>query len=290
MKDRCRAILGAAGFRQPAVRLCAGIDDAIAFLGSSKGPWVIKPRDQTASIGVSKIQDVSELAQAMAELTDKSSFLVEEFVEGREYSAEGVFIGGMPTVLAVTAKEKLPPPHFVEIGHVLPAELEDAAREEIELTTGAALIALGLGFGVFHAELWLTDDGVVMGEVHPRPGGDWLHVLLSHAIPGLELFGLVFDDALGLPPACDLTPTRGAAARFLAPQQPGRLVRVEGWEAVLAHPAVLHAELNVDIGAELGPVCQSGDRAGVVVVGAERADLARQLAEELAASVRFITR
>ncbi|MEU8348329.1 ATP-grasp domain-containing protein [Streptomyces sp. NPDC048845] len=286
-KDACREALTRAGFRQPAVRLCGTADEAAAFLAESAGPWVVKPRDGMGSVGVTKVNGPRELPAALGALPDRSPFLVEEFVTGAEFSAEGVFLGGRPRVLAVTAKELLPPPCFVEIGHVLPAELPEAARREIEDRVCAALTALELRFGVFHVELWLTGDGVVLGEVHVRPGGDWLHSLLTYAVPGLELFGLLYDDLLGRPVRQDLAPTRAAAVRFLAPA-PGRLVRVRGWEELLAHPAVLRAELTVTPGTVLPPVRHSGDRAGFVVVGADTPAGARRLAERLAASVDFV--
>ncbi|MEV4050692.1 ATP-grasp domain-containing protein [Amycolatopsis sp. NPDC049688] len=286
-KDECRAALAAAGFRQPAVRLCTSVAEAAAFTAGSAGPWVVKPRDAMASIGVRKVRSAAELPGAVRQLPDPGLFLVEEFVPGPEFSVEGVFLGGKPEVLAITAKETLPPPCFVEVGHVLPAELPAVTRREIERQVTAALTALGLRFGIFHVELWLTGDGVVLGEVHGRPGGDWLHLLLAHAIPGLELFGLVFDDVLGRGTGPVPAPSRAAAARFLAPP-PGRLIEVHGWDAVTAHPGVLYAELTVAPGAVTGPVRQSTDRAGVVVAGADTPARARALAAELASSVEFV--
>jgi glutathione synthase/RimK-type ligase-like ATP-grasp enzyme len=286
-KDQCRAALAAAGFAQPAFRLCADAAEAAAFLAETTGPWVVKPRDAMASIGVRKVDSVDDLAAAVAGLPGTGPFLVEQFVEGREFSVEGVFLGGAPKVLAVTAKETLRPPHFVEAGHVLPAELAENTRAEIEGQVQAALAALDLCFGVFHVELWHSAAGVVLGEVHPRPGGDWLHKLLGYAIEDLELFGLIIDDVLGRPVRGDLAPTRAAAAFFLAPP-PGRLLRIEGWEEVLAHPDVLHAELSVEPGAKLPPVRQSADRAGVVVVGADTPSTARELALKLTTSVEFV--
>ncbi|MBE1574394.1 ATP-grasp domain-containing protein [Amycolatopsis roodepoortensis] len=285
-KDTCREALAAAGFRQPSVRLCDGVGQAAEFLAASTGPWVVKPRDGMASIGVRKVSAPADLPAAIEALPDRELFLVEEFVSGPEFSVEGVFLGGRPRVLAVTEKEKLPPPHFVESGHLLPADLPEERAREIERQVTAALTALGLCFGVFHVELWLCAGEVVLGEVHVRPGGDWLHRLLAHAIPGLELFGLIFDDLLGRPSTGCPAPTRAGAARFLT-ARPGRLVRIEGWERVRDHPAVLHAELTVRPGDRIGPVHQSGDRAGVVVVGADTPEAARDLARRLAGAVRF---
>lgn len=286
-KDACRAALAAAGFPQPQVRLCAGLADAEEFLRASRGPWVVKPRDAMGSEGVRKVTGSVDLRAAVAELPDPAEFLVEQFVEGAEFSVEGVFLRGEPRILAVTAKEKAPPPYFVEIGHRLPADLAPTTRAEVEARVVAALRALELRFGLFHVELWLAPQGVVLGEVHVRIGGGWIHRMLPYVIPGLELYGLVYDDALGLAEPPPLTPVRAAASRYLTPP-PGRLTAVEGWPAVVAHPAVLYAELAVTPGDVIRPLRNAEDRVGVVVVGAETPAQAGRLAAELADSVRFV--
>jgi biotin carboxylase len=297
-KDLCRAALAAAGFAQPAVRLCADAAAAAEFLAESTGPWIVKPRDAMGSIGVSMVLGAADLAAAIGLLPDSAPFLVEEFVEGPEFSVEGVFLDGAPRVLAITAKEKAPPPFFVEVGHVLPAEIPEHERHEIVAHVCAALATLELRAGAFHVELWRTAAGIVLGEVHGRFGGDWIHTMLQHAIPGLEVFGLVFDDLLGRTaaggsPAAgptwngSLATTRGAAVRYLIPP-PGRLTAIEGWDEVLAYPAVLHARLFAQPGDVVKPLRQSADRVGFVVVGADDAALARKLAAELVASVRFV--
>lgn len=289
-KDLCRAALAEAGFVQPAVRLCADAGEAAEFLARSPkpGPWVVKPRDAMGSIGVSLVRQAADLPGAVAALPDDAPFLIEEFVEGPEFSVEGVFLAGEPRILAVTAKEKAPPPFFVEVGHVLPAEISEEDDARIRDRVRAALSTLGLRTGAFHVELWLTADGPVLGEVHGRFGGDWIHTMLQHAIPDLEVFGLVFEDMLGLPGThTSLTATRGAAVRYLTPP-PGRVTAIEGWQEVLAHPAVLHAQLLVAPGDVIKPLRQSSDRVGFVVVGADDPALARKLAADLADSVRFV--
>ncbi|MFE4536903.1 ATP-grasp domain-containing protein [Streptomyces scopuliridis] len=285
-KDACRAALAAAGFRQPAVRLCADEAEARAFLAGSAGPWVVKPRDGMDSAGVRKITDADELPAALAQLPERDvPFLIEEFVDGAEFSVEGVFLGGSPRVLAVTAKEKLAPPYFVEIGHVLPADIPEETRRRIENTVTTALTALELSFGLFHVELWLTADGIVLGEVHARIGGGWIHRMLPHALPGLELYGTVYDDVLGRPTRLPVA-SRAAATRYFAPPA-GRVVAVEGWDAVRSHPAVLHAELHASPGDVISGFRCGGDRVGAVVVGAPTPAEARELARRLVDSVRF---
>lgn len=287
-KDLCRTALRAAGFRQPTCLLCADLAEAELFVGRTPGPWVVKPRDAMGSEGVRRVNDPVELADAVAALPEPGHFLVEEFVSGREFSVEGVFLGGVPRVLAVTEKQLLDS-SFVEVGHVLPARVPDATGAEFAEEAVAALKALGLRYGVFHVELWQTAAGVVLGEVHVRNGGDWIHRLLQYAIPGLELFGVVYDDALGRPvDESRLADSRAAAVRFLTPP-PGRLLAVHGWEAVTHHPDVLHARLAAEPGTEFAPVRESNDRAGEIVVGAPTPEQAADTARRLADSVVFET-
>jgi ATP-grasp domain len=146
-KDACRAALAAAGFAQPAVRLCASAADAEAFLREAPGPCILKPRDAMGSTGVSRVSSAADLPVALALLPDADTFLIEEFVSGPEFSVEGIFQGGRPRVLAVTAKETVPPPFFVETAHTLPADLPECRRREIEETVSAALLTLGCASG-----------------------------------------------------------------------------------------------------------------------------------------------
>ncbi|MFJ6796898.1 ATP-grasp domain-containing protein [Streptomyces sp. NPDC091268] len=287
-KDACRTFLARAGFRQPAVRLCHDRQEAEQAMRETRGPWVVKPRVGGGSLGVSLVAQPAELPAALDLLPDEGAFLVEEFVQGEEYSVEGLFLGGSPHVLAVTAKRKLPPPYFVEVGHALPAPLPEQVTREVTETVVKALTALELRFGLFHVELWLTADGIVLGEVHARLAGGYIHRMLAHAVPGLEMFGAVFDDALGRPPAAaDLACTRAGASRFFTPP-PGRLVAVEGWEAASTHPAVVAAELRIAPGDVIPSYRHSEERVGALAVGADTVGEAEELVGRLVESVRFV--
>ena len=47
--------------------------------------------------------------------------LVEEYVEGPEFSVEVFLDDGIPRYASVTEKHKGPLPYFVELGHVVPS-------------------------------------------------------------------------------------------------------------------------------------------------------------------------
>lgn len=276
-KDLCREALRAQGFRQPECAVVASFEQARAFLARRRGPWVVKPRDGMGSVGVSLVDSVDALPAALDVLPSEVPFLVETFVTGREFSAEGLLVGGRPTVLALTAKTT--GAGFVETGHRMPAE-SALARAEVE----RAVTAVGLTHGVFHVEFWVDGTDVVLGEVHARPGGDFIHAMVEHVRPGLELYGALMDDLFG-EPAAELPAVAAAAGVEFLVLPPGEVLSVQGWDDVLADPAVIAADLSVRAGDVLGPVRGSADRHGVLVVGGPNAAAVDQTLRRLADTV-----
>ncbi|WKX74523.1 ATP-grasp domain-containing protein [Streptomyces sp. XD-27] len=295
-KDECRRRLREAGLPQPATALCRSAAEAEDFIRRTPpGPWVVKPRDGLASIGVSRIDEPGRLPDALArfgapppamgDLPLSPYFLVETYVSGDEYSAEGVVVGGVPQVLALTRKTVTD--DFVELGQRVPSGLDEKTSGEAADAVSRALTAVGLTHGIFHAEFWVTRDGIVLGELHDRGGGDFIHALVEHTRPGLELYGTLIDDLLGRPPAPVPAPAGSARAEFLlAP--PGTLRAVDGWDELAAHPAVQAAHLQVAPGDVIGQAKDSYTRSAVFVTRADDGpDRVDELTADLAARVTF---
>lgn len=301
-KDLCRQRLREAHFAQPHTAVCASRADAERFMHHTQGPWIVKPRDGLASTGVSLVNNVADLSKAMITLANLSAslgkfgnqsvspgkpkslarFLIETYVPGEEFSAEGVLLDGVPHVLALTRKATND--GFIETGHSVPAGLDDASTAAASETVTQAVSAVGITRGVFHVEFWLSERGIVLGEIHARPGGDYLHALVEYSRPGLELYGMLIDDLLGRDPAPVPAQTRAAGADFLL-LPPGRLRTVHGWREITRHPDVLAADLLVSPGDIIGPVTDSLDRHGVILVGADETKRVDDLLAELGAQL-----
>lgn len=285
-KDECRTHLRRHGLRQPELRLCGSEQEAAEFLRDHGPEVVVKPRRGSSSEGVRRVSDPAAMAAAFEAARDAEGLaLVEEFVSGPEFSVEGIFVGGDPHVLAVTRKQ-LAPGAFVEMGHTMPASISRAEEADVVFTVARALRVLGLERGHFHVECWITDSSVVLGEVHARQGGDWIHAMLEWCHPGLDIYGSWLDDLLGAPRAVSPRPIRGAAVRFLIPA-PGVVTAVEGWSELASHPAVLAAACTLGPGTRVEPVSSNLDRHGAFLVGAEGAAEADELAEQLLGRLRI---
>ena len=150
-------------------------------------PAVIKPLNASGSTMVRRVDDRASLNKAVARanrfeglgLVVGERLLAEAYISGPEFSVEGYVQNGEVHVVSVTAKRLGPEPNFVEIGHVVEADLPAHDRSALADTAAQAVRALRITVGVFHAELRLSPDGPVVIEVGARLAGDRIPVLIS---------------------------------------------------------------------------------------------------------------
>ncbi|GGP35702.1 ATP-grasp domain-containing protein [Streptomyces sindenensis] len=272
-KDLSRDRLREAGLPQPAAALVRDVAEAREFLDATPpGPWILKPRDGMGSAQVDLVRSAADLEQAFDGRPQGSPALIEEFVPGPEFSADGVVVGGVPVITALAQKSM--GPSFVETGHRIPADLSDAQTALVDAQMKVALPAVGLTRGPFHVEFWTNGTGVVLGEIHARPGGAFIPTMAEYARPGLEMYGLYLDDVLGRPAQALPPTTRSAGMRHLIVRPPGRLASVSGWDEAVSVDQCVASGLLVGPGDRIGPVTWSADRHGFVVVeGASGAEV-----------------
>jgi biotin carboxylase len=228
----------------------------------------------------------SALAHALAFSRGKKAVL-EEFVEGREFSVETLSVHGHLHVLQITEKETTGPPHFVESGHSQPAELAPDDRRAVEEATRKAASALGIETGPTHTELKLCPQGPMLIEVGARLGGDYITSDLVPLSTGIDMLALSLDLALGADVVIPEGLERGAAIRYFYPKA-GKVIAVEGVEKCSRMEGVVRVEVFKGPGEEIVPVTGSHERAGYAIARATSASKAIRIAETCRNRVRFV--
>ncbi|MEU2900456.1 ATP-grasp domain-containing protein [Streptomyces sp. NPDC001273] len=237
--------------------------DVDAFIALVGLPVVVKPRDGSGSEGVLVVRDPADVAAARDRaLRNPGRLLVEEFLDGPEFSVESFTSEGRHHILAVT--EKFTGANAVEVGHVVPARIEAARLQALEAAARRFLDAVDLTEGPAHTEIILTAEGPRIVESHNRPGGDGIVDLVRH-VRGIDardlLAAQVSGAPLGLPPA---TGPHGAAATWFLTPDPGVVTGLSGWEQAGACPGVVELTQDIRIGDTVTPLRGSGDRCGAV--------------------------
>ncbi|MGW1619080.1 ATP-grasp domain-containing protein [Streptomyces sp. NPDC002172] len=276
-----RTALAECGVSPVAAALGRTVDDLRAFGAEHGFPFIAKPVSATGSFGVVLVQPdrVDEIAERFAD-SGAGAFLLEEYLEGPEISAESFTFAGRHVVLALT--DKSTGDGFVEAGHTVPAELDEAVVTDVVELVGTFLDVIGLTDGPSHVEVKLTAAGPRIVEGHCRRGGDRINELVRLA-HGVDMEALSVSWALGLaePLAGPPPLLRGSAIRF-AEAPCGELEAVTGQEKVVADPAVTELRVLHEVGQRIGPVRWSGDRAAYVIA---TGDTSAEAADNAAAGV-----
>lgn len=162
-------------------------------------PLIVKPTDRSGSRGITKIEYPYQIMQAVNDAV-KDSFedyaIVEEYIEGEEYSCETISYHGVHKILAITKKFTTGVPHFIESGHLEPADIGSEMRAKIERTIFKALDALEITDSAGHSEFKICPDGKIrIIEVGGRMGGDCIGSDLVQISTGMDFMKMVIDVA-----------------------------------------------------------------------------------------------
>lgn len=165
-------------------------------------PLICKPRDNSGSRGVKLCRDLIELDSCIKEALEVSKFdtvLVEEFIEGREFSIESLHYDGKSEVIQFTEKKTTEFPYNVELGHQQPANLTDDQRNQISDIISKIASCMHFENCPSHTELKINERGIFVIETSPRLGGDYITSTLTPLSTGINLEDQLLHIALGEP-------------------------------------------------------------------------------------------
>ena len=172
MKERVEA----AGLRTPRSARAATANEAREVAAAFGFPIVIKPIAGAGSADTFRVDSAQDLEQTLAKLSKVPEAIVEEWVEGEEFTYDTLCIDGEPVYENVV--HYLPKPiSSRNIEHLSPAQVSlvdlerDGVRQGVELGR-QVLKALNMGDGFTHMEWYFTPQGeAVFGEIACRAGG-----------------------------------------------------------------------------------------------------------------------
>jgi biotin carboxylase len=291
MKERLRQrdIPVAAG------RLVTGLQDAEAACAELGFPVVVKPRNYGGSDGVSRVEDVAALREKVGRLLalfaeprplftaamfERSSFVIERYIPGREFSVETLSTERDHHVVQITEKLLGPEPDFFELGHIAPAAL--TAQEQLQITDYcvSVLRALEVTSTISHIELRLAPEPSFI-EIGVRPGGDRI-IDLAWFSRGIDLYTILPEVLLGAEPDLTVQRERVAMVQFLFTEcmRPDELPSDIAVQHELAQtPGVAAYAYRNLIMASMEYPKRGDNRCGfALVVGATRAEVVARMA------------
>lgn len=255
---------------------------------------ILKPSRNSGSRGIAKVEhgisqeDFMLLYDRALQESRDNSVLIEQFIEGPEFSVEIIVWDGNVNVLTVTDKKTTEAPHFVELGHNQPSCFPEETVALIKDAAIKGVKALGVDKCACHAEVKIMDGKAYLMEIGARMGGDFISTVLTRLSTGIDMVAAAIDCALNIKP--NLTPKaspQGVCIRYFCPK-PGKLVGISNIE-MLDDPRVYDWEIYHSVGDVIPEVTSSLCRSGHVIVTDETPQKAIILAEKLIADIKMET-
>lgn len=270
----------------------SNILDAFNITKKITGDIIIKPSRNSGSRGVTRIPadpDYDEIIIAFDRAMENSydeSVVIEQYIDGPEFSVEIVIWKNNPKVITVTDKLTTGNPYFVELGHSQPSQFSEQELNSIKNAAISGCIALGLDNCVVHAEIKLHDNIPYIIEIGARLGGDFISTVLVHLSTGVDLTAAAIDIAMGNEP--NLKPNhevQGAAIRYFTPNE-GKLTKLL-LPNLNNNCKVVDFEIYKKIGDIISPIKSSLDRSGHIITTGSDAQDAIILAEMCLNSIEY---
>lgn len=265
------------GFAVPAFFNARSLNEALKKLPSINFPAIIKPVDSSGSRGVRKILNVSDLRQYFSESQSNSKsgeVIVEEFIEGREYLADGLVIDGKFINTDLGIKEYFPNEgmYISKMCMFTSAIAIDNAIEMDVLKTNKGIVeGFGLPFGITHAEYIVSDKDkrVYLVEIAARGGGVYLSSHLTPAATGINTNKILIEYLTENKAICvdDLRPDNKTSAWICFALNHGRIVSIEGKEELKNIHGVFLSDLDdLYIGKEVDDLTDDTNKMGPILI------------------------
>ena len=215
-------------------------------------PLVVKPVDNMGARGCSLVKNLSELRKAAAtalQYSRSGRVIVEEYIEGSEFSIEGLIFGGRLYITALADRHIFFPPYFIEMGHTIPSDCTQDIADEVISVFERGVHALGLTDGAVKGDILVRNGKAFVGEIAARLSGGYMSGWTVPYSCGLDITAAALTLALGGSPRLH---TCGKDSFVIPLKQncpfvsaerawisiPGQVASVSGLEAARAAPFV----------------------------------------------------
>lgn len=290
MREFCRF----ASIKYPSYALCRSPSDVVDFFNIAKGEIVVKPLDANSSRGVHTINLLDNIKasfeDAIAFSRCDQAVLAETYIEGPEFTVDGIVIKGKHYSLAISVKSHYDHNRNIakELLFMHFHELYD--YDELRRINDNLIEKSGLEEGTLtHSEYKYSDGEYYLIEVAARGGGN---LVASHIVPfmsGFDNYGYHLRVALGIkswsvPQNIALALNKYSVLHFFSlPQASGKVVGIEGESFLHQTTNIIAYKLNFKIGDTLRQACDDSSRIGFYIACANSLD-------ELAAIQRQINK
>lgn len=277
----------------PDFLLCETKEEAKAFL-DKYGKIIIKPIDSQSSRGVFTIKSEADLDEHFEEAISYSNrrkqILAEEYVEGAEFTIDGICVNGNHYPICVSVKEMYEQNPNISRMQTYTYSHPEFDYELLKQTNKNLVEAIGLPFGLTHSEYKFYKGKFYLIEAGARGGGSNLSAKIVPFMSEIDNYDYLIKMALGeevdeeFLKNHQLPKDKAVIMRFFDFGE-GTVKAVHGLDVLKNHPHLIDYQLEVKPGDKLCNPKYGRLRPGHFIIGSNDYEMLKKEAEDILKSV-----
>ena len=277
------------GFPDIKYRLCSDINEAVDFY-EQYGKSIIKPLDSQSSRGVYIINSVEDIMKNFEDTRSYSNsackVLIEQYIEGTEFTVDGVKTPDDHVVLAISEKTHFEHNPSIAKGLFFSNKNDRFDYDKLRKLNSDLVNAMELPYGLTHAEYKYMNGEFYLIEIAARGGGTRISSDIVPIMSGVDHNKLLIEMALGKSVTVerDIDMERCAVLNFLNFRN-GRVKKINGLDEAKALPGVVEIMLDFEEGDTIKEPSDDRSRQGFYIAYADNKENMESLCKKIEATV-----
>lgn len=293
MRDFCKNN----GFLYPEYFVCNDLNEAITFYREN-GKIIIKPLDSNSSRGVFTINDESELVSKFEETLrfskKKKVVLCERYIEGDEFTVDGLVVNGKHYSLAISQKKHYDYNQNIACELFFSSASTEYDYQLLRNINDSFVEKSGLQCGFTHAEYKCENGKYYLIEIGARGGGNHIS---SHIVPlltGIDNYDYLIKQSLGVDFFWNVdeikSGNRCAVLRFFDVNCEGYVEEIQNCDFLSGNENVIMYEFKFRKGDYISKAADDSKRVGFYIAYGENRNELEKTIREIDEKVRIIVR
>ncbi|MDR0603978.1 MAG: ATP-grasp domain-containing protein [Bacteroidales bacterium] len=259
-------------------------------------PLVVKSTDNSGSRGIRILNNENMLKQACEEALKYSFYdkriLLEEYLEGEEYSVDTIVYNGIVYPCGISDREFDYSKEFaVQTGSVTPSRLPEKIQNEMYCLMSQAAKAMGINKGAFKGDLILCDNKPKILEITARLSGGFDSQYRKPYSFGINLIKATIDIAIGNNlDFRDIVPKWIKYSKTTSPfPKAGKITKISGVDTIKNIKGVRNVFMLIKEGDIVEDYKHCVNRVGYIILSADSYEELKQIEKQTIETLEIIT-
>ncbi|MBQ2901196.1 MAG: ATP-grasp domain-containing protein [Agathobacter sp.] len=287
------------GLVAPAFYKCYTMETAIENFKAFGGKMIMKPLDGNSSRGVFSVECetdiITNFEQSIKYSKKEKCVLLEEYIEGEEFSIDGIMTEHGYYSMALAKKKHYEDNENLDQELIFKYKDEEYDYDLLRKTNQEYVEKTGLKFGLTHAEYKFQNGNFYLIEIGARGGGNLISGCINPNLTGIESQECLIDWATGYEikeDHCTYIDNYREKCAILSffdvGQQHGIITKIEGIEFLENEECIKSFYFDYKIGDTVRKVEDGGNRFGYYIACCDSLEELEQLKVKVTDTVKIV--